>query len=439
MTDITKIASREFANLCYKTPPQPRTLAELRTRHPTACLPLNFRARNRYPDVLPVEETRVKVLSGESDYINANFVKALEGESCEFICSQAPLPSTMNDFWAMVWQQSCPVIVTLNRLKEKGKIKGDPYWPKKIDQSKLFGNISVTLISKIILNDLSITIRKLNLVNHLVDQKPRTVYQLHFIGWPDFGVPSSSLPIRELVKLVKFFRRRGEMEDLKGPCAVHCSAGIGRTGTFIAIQMIMESSKFVKTINSSELVAMNEMIKKLKEAALPGYHVDTQHIDDKLNILISELNVMEVVLSLRQQRNRGMVQTEEQYSFIYKVLKDELLDHKTSISIQYVLSQEQEFLLNPENIKINRLAQSAPNTPITKRRKRPYEESESEEEEGNISPHKKCNYGQNINGTVIIEKIMEETMDDDFGILSSVKKSRLAFSGQLFRSNSMWK
>lgn len=106
---MEEMAQQEFVNLCYLTCPQARDLGELKERHPTACCDSNFRHKNRYPDVLAIEETRVKLGScNGTDYINANFidVETLGSSShTRFISTQAPLPSTFGDFWQMVWEQ----------------------------------------------------------------------------------------------------------------------------------------------------------------------------------------------------------------------------------------------------------------------------------------------------------------------------------------------
>jgi protein tyrosine phosphatase len=110
---MEEMAQQEFVNLSCLTCPQARDIGELRERHPTACFESNFRQKNRYPDVLAIEETRVKLGSWDcangTDYINANFIDVEtlggSGSQTRFISTQAPLPSTFGDFWQMVWEQ----------------------------------------------------------------------------------------------------------------------------------------------------------------------------------------------------------------------------------------------------------------------------------------------------------------------------------------------
>ncbi|XP_018006641.2 receptor-type tyrosine-protein phosphatase, partial [Hyalella azteca] len=152
-------------------------------------------ARNRYQDILPFNDTRVK-LQGEwsTDYINASYVKDAVG-SVRFIACQGPKPGTVPDFWHMVWQEQVQFIVMLTDCYEKGKEKCCMYWPE-------------------------------------TNSPAREVVQLHFTSWPDFNVPASEAALLRLISSVR--ARVGETESL-APILVHCSAGVGRTGTFIAL------------------------------------------------------------------------------------------------------------------------------------------------------------------------------------------------------------
>jgi len=246
--------------------------------------------KNRYNNILPKEETRVRLsnLPGVegSDYINAN---RLTDGFTDYISCQAPLSSTSGDFWRMVWEQEAAVIVMLTKTTENGQTKADKYWPAAIGETFTFPCITVTLVNVYRSNCSDIDIRVLSLKT--ADEKERIVVQLHFLGWPDFGVPEDSKGIRQLINITNFYRNYGKSMGLDGPIVVHCSAGVGRSGAFIAIHQLLEQ--------------FNEI----------G--------------LLPQLAIYNAVNLMRTQRD-GMVQTKEQYSFIYKVIQDEIEYLETS-------------------------------------------------------------------------------------------------------------
>jgi len=288
--------------------------------------------KNRYPDVLVIKQTAVKLgeISGVqgSCYINANFVsdKSNDKKKQLYICCQAPLNSTINDFWRMTWEQEVPVIVMITNLVEKNRPKADAYWPNKVKSVACYGEIYVKLLSDKKKSNQNVTIRCFqiwkkeiskdvskdtpkesndldlnddiptpsssmnsdddNSVNESDDEvnpdegiETRKVTQLHCTKWPDFGVPDSAEVMKDLISEVDI-RKRG----VDKPIVVHCSAGIGRTGTFVAIHMCLQKD-------------------------LQG----------------EEINISKTVKSLREQR-LGMIQSEEQYFFVYSVVHEILRD-----------------------------------------------------------------------------------------------------------------
>jgi len=201
----------------------------------------------------------------------------------------------------MIWNQNCHVICALNRLIENKMVKGDRYWPDK-ERKIQFGAISITLLSTFKLKHLHITIRKLRLS---YNKTQKEVYHIHYRGWPDFGVPDSTLPIRELVNLSMYYQKQGYSVGMQGPVVVHCSAGIGRSGAFMTIAAVMSDPKFKKMVNENLITKVNNH-------------------GENINSIISHFNISDLVLLIRNQRHPGTVQTEEQYSFIYSTLCDEL-------------------------------------------------------------------------------------------------------------------
>jgi len=125
---------------------------------------------------------------------------------------------------------------------------------------------------------------------------------LHYEGWPDFGVPVNSLAIRELVRLAQFYQKLN-YSPLKGPIVVHCSAGIGRSGAFMTIATIMSNPLF------------NQLILN---------HSQSNPDKGKLMQLLLQFKIPDIVLSFRQKRHPGIVQTQQQYDFIYTALVDEI-------------------------------------------------------------------------------------------------------------------
>lgn len=191
-----------------------------------ARLPDN-KTRNRYRDVSPFDHSRIKLHREDNDYINASLIKMEEAQR-SYILTQGPLPNTCGHFWEMVWEQKSCGVVMLNRVIEKGSIKCAQYWPKKEDSPMLFEdtNLKLTLLSEDIKS--YYTIRVLQLEN-LSTQETREILHFHYTTWPDFGVPES--PASFLNFLFKV-RESGSLNPEHGPIVVHCSAGIGRSGTF---------------------------------------------------------------------------------------------------------------------------------------------------------------------------------------------------------------
>ena len=238
---------------------------------------LKHSGKNRYPDVLPFEETRVK-LSNPEDYINANYVQI--NSRGRFISTQAPLPQTFITFWKMVWENNAPVIVMLTKIMEKRKIKAHCYWPA-VGETEIFGDLHVTLISEEI-QDKFIIVREMQLRNTSTVENPRRLCHIQYTEWPDFGVPRSTDIIRKVLDLSDNYRTRFAIDNQE-TVIVHCSAGIGRAGTFLAIQSVVD------------------MIKN--------------------NVPVTNISIKEIVSSLRKCRME-MVQTKEQYKFIYQVMED---------------------------------------------------------------------------------------------------------------------
>uniref|UniRef100_A0A8C5TSP6 Receptor-type tyrosine-protein phosphatase eta n=1 Tax=Malurus cyaneus samueli TaxID=2593467 RepID=A0A8C5TSP6_9PASS len=205
-------------------------------------LPEN-RGKNRYNNVLPYDVSRVKLSSqssGTGDYINANYMPGYNSKKA-FIAAQGPLPNTIEDFWQMIWEKNIYSIVMLTKCVEQARTKCEQYWPDK--QSKSYGDIIVTMVSEIVLPEWTIrdfTVEKSN------TPESHTVRQFHFTSWPDHGVPETTDLLINFRHLVHEYNSQNPMDS---PTLVHCSAGVGRTGTFIAIDRLIQQMEMESTVD----------------------------------------------------------------------------------------------------------------------------------------------------------------------------------------------
>ncbi|ROL41585.1 Receptor-type tyrosine-protein phosphatase epsilon [Anabarilius grahami] len=239
----------------------------------TGNLPANMR-KNRVLQIIPYDFNRV-ILSMKrgqefTDYINASFIDGYRQKDY-FIATQAPLAHTVQDFWRMVWERKCHSIVMLTELKEREQEKCVRYWPA--EGSVSFGEYVLELKRDALCETFSI---RDMLLSYASEKQTRLVRQFHFHGWPEIGIPSDGKGMIDIIAAVQ----KQQQQSGNNPIVVHCSAGAGRTGTFIALSNILE---------------------RVKAEGL--------------------LDVFQTVKSLRTQRPH-MVQTVEQYDFCYRVVQD---------------------------------------------------------------------------------------------------------------------
>nr|XP_022304853.1 multiple epidermal growth factor-like domains protein 10 isoform X7 [Crassostrea virginica] len=202
--------------------------------------------KNRFKTTFPYDHSRVilKTTSEEaSDYINANYINGTN-RSKEYIAAQGPRQNTLNDFWKMIWQEEVSSIVMLTNLKEGDKIKCTQYWPNKNEPST-FGPMSIKMIEE--KKYAAFIERKLSLNNKALN-KTRMLTQYHYISWPDHGTP-------EPMSLLDFhYHVTSTANQNKVPTVVHCSAGVGRTGTYIALDALYQEGKKTGKVNVAEFV-----------------------------------------------------------------------------------------------------------------------------------------------------------------------------------------
>ena len=239
--------------------------------------------KNRYIDIRPYDHCRVVLepLDDDvfSDYINASYIDGYGDRENAYIAMQAPKANTVSDMWRLVWQTEATFIVMLTNIVESGRQKCERYWPK--DRTAKYGNIEVTTIAA---EGFSFYVKRKFSIKTSIGS--RVVTHLHFTNWPDHGVP------KKPEEILDFFYTLNSLDKRRAaPWILHCSAGIGRTGSFIAIDYLLEQ------IRHEQLV-----------------------------------DVFKCVSHMRLNRYQ-MVQTEAQYQFIYEVLHIALTNTNTGVPV----------------------------------------------------------------------------------------------------------
>ncbi|XP_041660068.1 receptor-type tyrosine-protein phosphatase mu-like isoform X10 [Cheilinus undulatus] len=239
------------------------------------------RMKNRYGNIIAYDHSRVRLqaLEGEqsSDYINANYIDGYHRPN-HYIATQGPMQETVFDFWRMVWQENTAAIVMVTNLVEVGRVKCCKYWP---DDTEIYRDIKVTLIETELLSEYVI---RTFAVEKRGAHEIREIRQFHFTGWPDHGVPYHATGLLGFIRRVK-----SKTLTNAGPMVVHCSAGAGRTGCFIVIDIMLDMAE--------------------REGVVDIYNC---------------------VRELRSRRV-NMVQTEEQYVFIHDAILEACLCGDTTI------------------------------------------------------------------------------------------------------------
>jgi len=274
LEEIKPTLEKEFEDILQATQKQESLLSN----YTSALLPQNI-TKNRYSNVFPFERTRVRLqLKDESDFINANWISGLiKGSEKAYIAAQGPTEATIPEFWRMIWEARVYVIVMLTRAIESGRAKCAEYWPSD-STPIIYDSFRITLESGDPIES-DLTQRTFKIYN-IDTNETRIIYHFQYTEWPDHGLPSDRSLFLKLIENVN------QTNVPQAPILVHCSAGIGRTGTFCTVHSNLEKMK----------------------------------LDQKEGLPIS-FDVFKTVRELRNQR-AGMVQTMEQYIFCFLALQD---------------------------------------------------------------------------------------------------------------------
>ncbi|XP_077356046.1 tyrosine-protein phosphatase non-receptor type 12 isoform X1 [Festucalex cinctus] len=254
--------------------------------------------KNRYKDILPFDHTRVKLTlktsNQDTDYINANFIKGMDGPEA-YIATQGPLANTVIDFWRMNWEYNVAVIVMACREFEMGRKKCERYFPL-FGEPVSFGPFRISCESEQARTDYSIRSLVVEYEN-----ESRRITQFHYMNWPDHDVPSSFDSILDMIGQMREYQ---ENDDV--PICVHCSAGCGRTGAICAIDYTWNL---------------------LKAGKIP-----------------EDFNVFRLIQEMRTQRHSA-VQTKEQYELVHRAIAQlfhkqlQLLESPTNVQIHDVMDE----------------------------------------------------------------------------------------------------
>lgn len=302
--DGNKLFADGFRLLDEESPSLPTTVAESQ-----AC-----RAKTRFSNSLPFDDSRVLLMPIEeeegSDFINANFIPEYN-KTKKYIATQGPTPATKNDFWRMIWEYDVDMIVMLTKRLETGKGSlprtytaerhwvvppCDQYWPDEVQGPVYYGKLIVNTLSESVMSDYVTRVIEIKL-----GEETRTVTQIHFMRWPEHGCPKRHWPFLNFVTMVRQYLPR--------QMVVHCSTGVGRTGTYIAIDRLL------------------------------------QHIKEH-----DSVDIYSVILDMRNYRC-SMVKTLEQFMYVYECIKhfitlEEDQDDEEDDARQYAHTRQDKHCFN---------------------------------------------------------------------------------------------
>ncbi|XP_071498491.1 uncharacterized protein [Diadema antillarum] len=251
------------------------------------------KTKNRFKNILAYDHSRVvlETLQDDphSDYYNANFIRNHKGEMM-FIASQAPNSASIQDFWRMIWQYRVNIVVMINNIIEAGKDRCTVYWPEEMSSSVQFGQMVVTLRTIVGRSD---SVHRVMDVQQVDQNEAFKVHQFHFLAWENLKSPEHPTTLLSFTRAVKKVHQKYEGDQGgSAPILVHCSAGVGRTGTFITLYCMLD---------------------QLQEEG--------------------RVNISDFIKQMRKDRPK-MVQTADQYIFLHTALVEAYLSGHTEIPVR---------------------------------------------------------------------------------------------------------
>uniref|UniRef100_A0A914XXM1 Protein-tyrosine-phosphatase n=1 Tax=Panagrolaimus superbus TaxID=310955 RepID=A0A914XXM1_9BILA len=228
--------------------------------------------RNRYNDIICLDSSRVVLtlnVPPDVDYIHANWIK-MDSVDRKFIATQGPLDNTIGDFWRMVFQENVAVVLMLCKCEEDGKIKCAQYWPLEAGGYKTYQGMFIN--NKKVEKEDRFCVYTLEVLPEGCSNS-NIVKLIQVIDWPDKGVPSSGMSILRLLKMIS----TGTLN--MGPAVVHCSAGVGRTGTLIAIETA------IQRLWKGQIISFRDIVQQMRNQRVVMMQKEHQYIFAHLSVM----------------------------------------------------------------------------------------------------------------------------------------------------------
>ncbi|PIK41768.1 putative receptor-type tyrosine-protein phosphatase alpha [Apostichopus japonicus] len=301
-------------------------------QHPwTAAIKLQNKTKNFFKALLPYDHSRVRLDTDgsdiRSDYINASYIKNHQGK-VSFIAAQGPKEGTKNDFWRMIWKEDVETIVTLvDKDGTEQQSKDTQYWPDRVKTSEEYSDITVLLMESTTFR--THTVRKMNVLKG--NEKFHTsVMQYEIPCWKYGGVPSEPADLISVIKQIKNHQKGGKH------LLVHCSNGVGATGTFISLYDLMDVIKTKKEVSVFDVIEgmrkdrVNMVLTKSNGVGATGVFIGLYDLMDVIKTK-KEVSVFDVIEGMRKDRV-NMVLTKLQYLFIFDALLEAMLSPDSQMS-----------------------------------------------------------------------------------------------------------
>ncbi|XP_033736660.1 receptor-type tyrosine-protein phosphatase kappa-like [Pecten maximus] len=304
--------------------------------HPHTAAEIN-KSKDRFKSIHPYDHSRVILdsVGKGSDYINANYIDNVEASKV-YVATQGPILTTIDDFWRMVWKLNSGKIVMLTNLIEKEKTKCEKYWP---DEGEPMSTKTFYIMQNRERDYASHVVRNITVVDRKTKEK-RDIYQFHFTTWPDHGTPNT-------LELVLLHRRvKLTKSVLPGQMVIHCSAGIGRTGTFIALDALFDYGKRYNRVDIPQFVTTMRKDRMCMIQTLEQYVALHEILAEAFDLQETLIPKSTFVAKYHDLASKGQPQNQTQLRDEFRLMLDLKPDYKL----------EQDFLAStlPQNVTKNR-------------------------------------------------------------------------------------